>query len=326
MAKIVKIYQNEEKTYEPLPTIISLRGESGELLASPHIISRYLQIDPNGDFTIGDYSGGKGLLWDQSAGTFTLKGTLTASSFTLDTTGYIQGGQTAYNTGIGFFLGYSTDAYKFSIGDPNADNLIWDGTNLLISGSGFGQFVSDKITKIGDMGEMTNNDSAGTTTINYFITSFVAGSSSARASRYSDQSLDPSKDFSFTFIAKFNSTLYQNQTLFIGLHNDTSMTMTKDHTGIYVTHTSSYYSTGDGTTQQTTAITGITMGNYNVYKIVRVGASVKFYVGGVLKATHSTNIPTGTVALLMFDCENVLGGASNKQMSVYHNFVITNAL
>jgi len=38
-----------------------------------------------GDVSLGDYAGGKGVLWDQSASTFTIKGTLSATSGTLGT-------------------------------------------------------------------------------------------------------------------------------------------------------------------------------------------------------------------------------------------------
>lgn len=62
-------------------------------------------------------------------------GAITAGTITMDTAGYIRGGQTAYNTGTGFFLGYSTSAYKFSIGVPTGDYLTWDGTNLTVSAS-----------------------------------------------------------------------------------------------------------------------------------------------------------------------------------------------
>ena len=61
-------------------------------------------------------------------------GTITAGTITVDASGYIRGGQTDYATGTGFFLGYSTDNYKFSVG--NATNyLTWDGTYLRISGN-----------------------------------------------------------------------------------------------------------------------------------------------------------------------------------------------
>ena len=63
-------------------------------------------------------------------------GTVTAGTIQLPTTGWIRGGQTAYNTGTGFFLGYSTNAYKFSIGNSTSGNFItWDGTELVVRGN-----------------------------------------------------------------------------------------------------------------------------------------------------------------------------------------------
>lgn len=50
-------------------------------------------------------------------------------TLTVDANGHIKGGQTAYATGTGFFLGYSGTTYKFSIGDAN-QYLRWTGTAL----------------------------------------------------------------------------------------------------------------------------------------------------------------------------------------------------
>lgn len=47
----------------------------------------------------------------------------------------VSGGQTDYNTGVGYFLGLSGGLYKFSVGDPSGSYLTWDGTYLKISGS-----------------------------------------------------------------------------------------------------------------------------------------------------------------------------------------------
>ena len=55
-------------------------------------------------------------------------------SVTLGTTGYLRGGQTDFNTGNGFFLGYSTSNYKFSVGTAT-NYLTWDGTYLRLKGS-----------------------------------------------------------------------------------------------------------------------------------------------------------------------------------------------
>jgi len=90
-----------------------------------------------------------------------IQGERIIGTINVTTVGHIRGGQTAYNTGIGFFLGYSTDAYKFSIGNPNGDYLLWDGSNLssnkfILTGIGaFGGDGSDGALSI----------SSGTTTL-----------------------------------------------------------------------------------------------------------------------------------------------------------------
>jgi hypothetical protein len=58
----------------------------------------------------------------------------TTGQLTVDSAGHIKGGQTAYNTGSGFFLGYSS-GYKFSIGDGGSNSLTWDGTTLSVVGA-----------------------------------------------------------------------------------------------------------------------------------------------------------------------------------------------
>jgi hypothetical protein len=57
-------------------------------------------------------------------------GTITAGNMTINSSGYIKGGQSGYNSGTGFFLGYSSGAYKFSLGNPSGDYITWDGSSL----------------------------------------------------------------------------------------------------------------------------------------------------------------------------------------------------
>ena len=63
------------------------------------------------------------------SGLFVDMGSITAGDITLNSSGYIKGGQTAYNTGTGFWLGYSS-GYKFSIGNPSGNNMTWNGSTL----------------------------------------------------------------------------------------------------------------------------------------------------------------------------------------------------
>lgn len=56
-------------------------------------------------------------------------GAITAGSIVLPSGGFIRSGQTAYNTGTGFYLGNDSGTPKFSIGSTS-NYLTWDGTNL----------------------------------------------------------------------------------------------------------------------------------------------------------------------------------------------------
>ena len=74
---------------------------------------------------------------------------------------HIKGGQTAYNTGQGFFLGYDGTAYKFSIGDPDGDYLIWDGAGLTSNKFGtLAVVVSDNLRNSNDTERTTGATSA----------------------------------------------------------------------------------------------------------------------------------------------------------------------
>jgi hypothetical protein len=61
--------------------------------------------------------------------------TITGGGITLNNGGNIKGGQTGYDTGTGFFLGYASSAYRFSIGNSGGNKLTWDGTNLSVTGT-----------------------------------------------------------------------------------------------------------------------------------------------------------------------------------------------
>lgn len=59
--------------------------------------------------------------------------TIAAGGIAMSGGGYIRGGQTDYNTGTGFFLGYSS-GYKFSIGNSSTNYLTWNGAVLQVGG------------------------------------------------------------------------------------------------------------------------------------------------------------------------------------------------
>ena len=59
-----------------------------------------------------------------------------AGGLNVGAAGAIRGGQTAYNSGSGFFLGYSGAAYKFSVGNSaTGKGITWDGTTFTVRGT-----------------------------------------------------------------------------------------------------------------------------------------------------------------------------------------------
>jgi hypothetical protein len=63
--------------------------------------------------------------------------TITGTGITLATNGSIKAGQTAYNTGTGFWIGSVTGTPKFSIGDGSTKYFIYDGTDITLKGGKF---------------------------------------------------------------------------------------------------------------------------------------------------------------------------------------------
>jgi len=60
---------------------------------------------------------------------------LYAGTITLGSGGNIKSGQSAYDTGTGFWIGNSGGTPKMSIGNASGNKLTWDGTTLAITGS-----------------------------------------------------------------------------------------------------------------------------------------------------------------------------------------------
>lgn len=92
-----------------------------------------LNADGSGSLANGN------IAWN-TAGTLTAAGwtlgatTLTGGSVTIDSAGNIRSGQTAYNTGTGFWLGVDSATPKLSIGSSSS-SLTWDGSAVTITGA-----------------------------------------------------------------------------------------------------------------------------------------------------------------------------------------------
>ena len=129
---------------------------TADLVANQHIVSLSAGKITAGAISVGEYiqstgfvagSAGWRIMGDGTAefSGVIVRGTLYATAgeiggltvngaLTMNALGHIKGGQTAYNTGTGFFIGYSGAAYKFSIGNGTV-GMTWDGSSLAIAGT-----------------------------------------------------------------------------------------------------------------------------------------------------------------------------------------------
>lgn len=111
-----------------------------------------------------------------------------------------------------------------------------------------------------------------------------------------------SKDIRIKFRYAMTTTIAGNNNLGIGMA-DAAATFDDTETGTainirFVNHGGTLYAVNaNGSSVTATDISsGITLTDYNVYEIVfNPGTDVKFYINGTLKATHTTNLPTGSI-------------------------------
>jgi hypothetical protein len=101
------------------------------------------------------------------------------------------------------------------------------------------------------------------------------------------------------FIVRVNATTLQRVYFYFTNENTTvEPSNTARHIGIRVADGTTYFSTADGTTEQTTDISSfLTLTNLNLFAFTYDETTAKCYVNGVLAATHTTNVPgteTGT--------------------------------
>ena len=82
-------------------------------------------------FSIGD--GSNYLLWTGTA--LQVAGLTTFGAIDISTGGYIKSGQTAYDTGTGYWIEYNAGTPRFSLGNAAGNKLTWDGSNLNITGT-----------------------------------------------------------------------------------------------------------------------------------------------------------------------------------------------
>ena len=109
---------------------------------------------------LGNPSGAH-IKWDGS--NLTVAGGLVTGSVQVSSSGNVRGGQTAYNTGTGFWIGDDSGTFKFSIGNPSGNRLGWDGSALTVIGTinGIGQYAAGTTVTLAQAN--TERNSASTT-------------------------------------------------------------------------------------------------------------------------------------------------------------------
>lgn len=256
-----------------------------------------------GDVIIGDWAGGQGIFYDKSAGTINLASQV--SSLIINTSGYIRSGQTAYNTGTGWWIGDDSGTPKLSIGNAGGEKLTWDGSKVAIVGnielssmSGIGHYNDGATTSASGLSSATRR---------VIETSLIA--SEGVAKMYSDLFGTTIVDWddNFTFLARLSITQVggADERAFFGFADGTigdwvsatgaDPSPTNRHICFYMKEAGTLWaSMADGTTREESQITGITLSSRNNYRIEwDSGTNAKFYVNSTLEATLSTNLPSG---------------------------------
>jgi len=219
-----------------------------------------------GDIITGNYAGGKGMKWDQSAEVFSVKGDITGSSGTFSGTlaANIVTANSIQENAISIVKISSFSRIRKDLSLESADT--WEVS------AGFGFNTGEIFGQTGS-------------TINTTIYGFT----------YNNFGATWTKNLILQNIVKLNQST--NQTFYFGLGKTPQIDLVSDFIGFKVSNGTLYainaYIDADEI-QYTllTEITGITITNFNVYKIMYYpDVKAEFYINGVLKVTHTTYLP-----------------------------------
>ena len=152
-----------------------------------------------------------------------------------------------------------------------------------------------------DAGSWNGNDQVhghfGTTPFDYYIATYAYADgwiALLHEPSASSSVISFSKNPTFQTTVKITHTSNQTIRIGIGAPDDKRF-------GFKIVGGTLYASHHNGANETTTEISGITITNYNVYRAFfdNTNSQILFYVNGVLKATHATNLPSGTSTFMM---------------------------
>ena len=211
------------------------------------------------------------------------RGTLSAvtgtfGAVTVATNGSISSGQTAYDTGTGFWMGNVSGTTKFSLGNSAGNKMTWDGSSLSITGNisattgSIGGWTIGATTLTG--GGVTLDSSTGSINGATITGSTLTTGSTGQRVELTSSNItlyDSSNDQSATFIGYLKGAVISTATSYGAFQ-------------IYESGSDAYLSLGNQTAAVVLDSTGISLFNGSGYGI-GVSSSGKF--------THST--PGGVV-------------------------------
>ena len=243
--------------------------------------------------------------------------------------GNIQGGQDAYNDGVGFFLGLSSGVYKFSIGDPNGTYITWDGTKLTIKGTIYAdQLLYTKESLMVDwqsldawqrfdvdeiIGQIQMELGLGRM---FMATGPTLANITAGICPPFGMKISWAKNAMGQMNVQLSTTDHQEVYFVVGTTKQTPYEGEDQMMGfkivdgtLYAVHSKV---SGGVSTEYTTTIAGITLTNQNIYRVeFTYGSKIDFFVNDTLVATHTANLPVVLeTAIFTFQIKNT--AASNR--------------
>lgn len=226
---------------------------------------------------------------------------LYAGEITIDTAGLIKSGQTAYDTGTGWWIGNDAGTPKLSIGKGSGERGIsWDGTSLSVRGGlnrdDYHWFtLFESVDAYGKTGTVT----PGTATCN-----LLTGATSGNTASLLKVSGNVASSFSwdvqrrFRTVVKFIDNTVQD--VFIGIGSNGTIGSTDRHVGFLLANGTLKGDYGNGTNNYlvTDMSVSVTAGDTLILEVrFYPGSSIQFFVNGILKGTPpTTNLPSGTSA------------------------------
>ena len=124
----------------------------------------------------------------------------------------------------------------------------------------------------------------------------------------------------FAWEAKFtNVANIDNSIFFMGVNASASATRATTNLIAFGLASDSLVAVSDNAgTETTTAISGVTLTNRNLFRLAITDSKIEYSVNGNIKATHTTNIPD-VIGYLQFN-HDTEGGASNMDIGFVHVF------